>query len=51
MIAPKINDDVVWRRSKLGILLVKNQMSVFDDWMQQKIASDQCSEKPGSQNC
>lgn len=44
MIAPKIHDDVDWRRSKPGIRLDKNQVSAIGDWIQQKIASDQCSE-------
>jgi glycerol-3-phosphate dehydrogenase len=44
-------EDVVWRRSKLGIRLDKKQVSAIDDWMHQKIISDQCSEKLRSQNC
>jgi glycerol-3-phosphate dehydrogenase len=44
-------EDVVWRRSKLGIRLDKKQISVIEDWMQQQTISDQCSEKLRSRNC
>ena len=44
-------EDVVWRRSKIGIQLDKKQISVIEDWMQQKIVSDQCAEKLRSWNC
>ena len=44
-------EDVVWRRSKIGIQLDKKQISAIEDWMQQKIVSDQCAEKLRSWNC
>jgi glycerol-3-phosphate dehydrogenase len=44
-------EDVVWRRSKIGIQLDKKQISTIEDWMQQKIVSDQCAEKLRSWNC
>ena len=42
---------VVWRRSKIGIQLDEKQISTIEDWMQQKIVSDQCAEKLRSWNC
>jgi glycerol-3-phosphate dehydrogenase len=44
-------EDVVWRRSKLGIRLDRKQIAAIDDWMQKKTLSDQGAEKLRSQNC
>jgi glycerol-3-phosphate dehydrogenase len=44
-------EDVVWRRSKLGIRLSAKEISVIEDWMKQKSQSDQCAEKQRSLNC
>ncbi len=44
-------EDVVWRRTKLGIRLDENLIAVIDEWMQQKATFDQHSGKLRSQNC
>jgi glycerol-3-phosphate dehydrogenase len=44
-------EDVVWRRSQIGIQLDKKQISAIEEWMPQKIVSDQCAEKLRSGNC
>jgi len=44
-------EDVVWRRSKLGIRLDENLIAVIEEWMQQKTTFDQRSQKLRSQNC
>lgn len=44
-------EDVVWRRTKLGIRLSKMEVSFIDDWMRKKSASNQCAEQPRSLNC
>lgn len=44
-------EDVVWRRTKLGIRLDKKQISALENWMQQKTLSDQGTKELRSGNC
>ena len=44
-------EDVVWRRSKLGIRLSEMEVSVIDHWMKNKSESHQYAEKQRSQHC
>jgi len=40
-------EDVVWRRSKLGIRLSKQEITALDGWMQTNVAPERLQENKG----
>jgi len=44
-------EDIIWRRSKLGIRLDNKEVLAIEDWIKQKFESNQYAEQQRSQNC